>query len=152
VNFSSTTTDIDGDGDAGGISWDFDYDGVTFDEDATGPTASISYLSPGTRTVAMHVTDGTVNDGTAETVVANNTVTVANAQPNASFTVSPNPAALGQTVTFNGSASHDPDPAGSITTYEWDLDGDGSFETSTGGTATTSHTYSTPGSSRSGCG
>jgi large repetitive protein len=144
VNFSSTTTDPDGDGDAGGIAWDFDYDGVTFDEDATGPTASTSYTSPGTRTVAMRVTDGTVNDGTGETVIATNLVTVTNAQPNASFTVSPNPAQLGQTVTFNGAASDDPDPGGSITTYEWDLDGNGSFETSTGGTATATRSYGAP--------
>src|SRR5919109_2083671 len=144
VNFSSTTTDPDGDGEAGGVAWDFNYDGTTFDEDATGPTASTSYTSPGTRTVAMRVTDGTVNDDTAQTVIATNPVTVTNSLPNASFTVSPNPAQLGQTVNFNGAASDDPDPGGSITTYEWDLDGDGSFETSTGGTATTSRTYNSP--------
>src|ERR671922_162132 len=144
VNFSSTTTDPDGDGEAGGVAWDFNYDGTTFDEDATGPTASTSYTSPGTRTVAMRVTDGTVNDDTAQTVIATNPVTVTTSLPNASFTVSPNPAQLGQTVNFNGAAPDDPDPGGSITTYEWDLDGDGSFETSTGGTATTSRTYNSP--------
>src|SRR5919109_1029457 len=115
VNFSSTTTDPDGDGEAGGVAWDFNYDGTTFDEDATGPTASTSYTSPGTRTVAMRVTDGTVNDDTAQTVIATNPVTVTNSLPNASFTVSPNPAQLGQTVNFNGAASDDPDPGGSIT-------------------------------------
>ena len=47
--------------------------------------------------------------------------------PTASFTVTPNPAQTGQTVTFNGSASSDPD--GPITKYEWDLDGDGTYET-----------------------
>src|SRR5215211_9344800 len=50
VNFSSTTTDPDGDGEAGGVAWDFDYDGITFDENATAPSASTSYASPGTRT------------------------------------------------------------------------------------------------------
>jgi large repetitive protein len=144
MNFSSTTTDPDGDGEAGGVAWDFDYDGTTFTEDATGPTPSTSYTSPGTRTVAMRVTDGTVNDDTAQTVMATNPVTVTNSLPNASFTASPNPAQLGQTVNFNGAASDDPDPGGSITTYEWDLDGDGSFETNTGGTATTSRTYNAP--------
>jgi large repetitive protein len=141
VNFSSTTTDPDGDGEAGGVAWDFDYDGTTFTEDATGAPASTSYASPGTRTVAMRVTDGTANDGTADTVIATNPVTVTNATPSASFTVSPNPAQIGQSVSFNGSASDDPDPGGSIVQYEWDLDGNGSFETNTGGTATTSHTY-----------
>ena len=42
---------------------------------------------------------------------------------------------IGQTVTFNGSGSSDPD--GTITKYEWDLDGNGTFELNTGATTTT---------------
>ena len=67
-----------------------------------------------------------------------------NQPPNASFTVTPNPATTGQTVAFNGTASSDPD--GTITKYEWDLDGNGSFETDTGATPTTSRSYTTAGS------
>ena len=65
-----------------------------------------------------------------------------NQPPVASFTTSPNPANTGQTVTFNASASSDPD--GSIVRYEWDLDGDGSFEVS-GTSPTTTRTYSAAG-------
>jgi hypothetical protein len=36
---------------------------------------------------------------------------------------------VGQSVTFDGSGSYDPD--GSDLKYEWDLDGDGSYEAST---------------------
>ncbi len=66
-------------------------------------------------------------------------VFVNNTAPTASFTVTPNPAAIGATVTFNGTASSD--PGGSIAKYEWDLDGDGTFETDTGTVATTTSTY-----------
>ena len=55
--------------------------------------------------------------------------------PIPSFTASPNPAQVGQLVSFDGSASTDPD--GTIAKYEWDLDGNGSYETSTGATPTT---------------
>jgi hypothetical protein len=62
-----------------------------------------------------------------------------NRAPSASLTVSPNPALVDQTVTFNGGSSTDPD--GSITSWRWDLDGDGTFETDTGSAATASRSY-----------
>ena len=46
---------------------------------------------------------------------------------------------IGATVTFDGSASSD--PGGAIAKYEWDLDGNGTFETDTGTVATTTSTY-----------
>jgi len=48
------------------------------------------------------------------------------------------------TINFDGSASSDPD--GSIDKYEWDLDGDGTYESDTGTTASNSFEYTTPGS------
>jgi YD repeat-containing protein len=66
-----------------------------------------------------------------------------NAVPNASFTLSPNPAQPGQSVFFNGLSSSDPD--GTILKYEWDLDGNGTYETDTGSTPTVSHSYATAG-------
>ena len=50
--------------------------------------------------------------------------------PKASFTVGPNPARPGQSVTFNASGSTD--TTGSIVDYQWDLNGDGTYETDTG--------------------
>ncbi|HKH64344.1 MAG TPA: N,N-dimethylformamidase beta subunit family domain-containing protein, partial [Solirubrobacterales bacterium] len=64
--------------------------------------------------------------------------------PVASFTASPNPAQAGQLVSFDASASSDPD--GTVAKYEWDLDGNGSFEQNTGTTPTTSTTFTSPGS------
>ena len=66
-----------------------------------------------------------------------------NNPPSASFTASPNPATPGQSVSFNGSGSSDSD--GTIARYEWDLDGNGTYETDTGTTPTTSTTYATSG-------
>ncbi len=40
-----------------GYDWDYDYDGVVFDVDATGPTASHVFNTAGTRTVALRVRD-----------------------------------------------------------------------------------------------
>ncbi len=47
----------------------------------------------------------------------------------------------GQAVTFNASGSNDPD--GTIVDYQWDLDGNGSYETDTGTTASATKTYTT---------
>lgn len=61
--------------------------------------------------------------------------------PIPAFSISPNPALAGRTVTFDASASSD---ASGIARYEWDLDGDGSFETDAGGSPTTTRVYETP--------
>ena len=63
--------------------------------------------------------------------------------PTASFTISPNPAQTGQTVTFDGSSSTDLD--GPITKYEWDLDGNGTYEVDGGTSPGTTHSYSSTG-------
>ena len=65
--------------------------------------------------------------------------------PTASITASPNPALVNENVTFDGSGSTGDGLGGSITTYEWDLDGDSTFETNTGSNPTVSRSYSAPG-------
>ena len=61
--------------------------------------------------------------------------------PKAAFSISPNPALAGRSVTFDASASSD---ESGIAHYEWDLDGDGGFETDAGAAATTTRLYPTP--------
>jgi hypothetical protein len=66
-----------------------------------------------------------------------------NTQPSASFSTSASTALTGDAVSFDATASNDPD--GTIADYKWDLDGDATFETDTGTTPTTSHSYAAPG-------
>jgi PKD repeat protein len=104
--------------------WDFDGDGTT---DATGATASNTYGSAGSYEVSLTVeTDGGTTEQTTRTV------TVGATSPTASFTYSPSSPATGESVSFDGSGSSDPD--GSIASYEWDFDGDGTTD-ATGATA-----------------
>jgi PKD repeat protein len=59
-------------------------------------------------------------------------------RPVASFTANPSPVRAGQTVTFDASSSHY--TGGSIVKYEWDLNGDGTYDkTTTTPTITTSY-------------
>ena len=84
--------------------------------------------------VKLRVTD---NDGATATHSVN--VVAGNTLPFASLTASPNPVAAGAPVLLDARGSSDSD--GTIVKYDWDLDGNGSFETTTGATATRSHTY-----------
>ncbi len=65
-----------------------------------------------------------------------------NEPPVASFSTSPDKPHINEPVTFDASASHDPD--GSIASYEWDFDGDGVFDQKTDNPVVT-HTYATSG-------
>lgn len=66
-----------------------------------------------------------------------------NQSPAASFTWAPSNPIPDQTITFDASASNDPD--GSITTYKWDWNNDGTYENSYA-VPTTTHTWSQNGS------
>jgi len=84
---------------------------------SSAPSATCTFATPGNRTVSVAVSDGTV------TVTRSVTVGVQNQTPTAGFT---NPFfGPGQQVTLTSNSS---DPDGTINRYEWDLDGDGSYE------------------------
>src|SRR5205807_1921174 len=104
--------------------WDLDGNGSFETDTATNSTASTAYSSSGGLTVPLRTID---NSGNSTTTTRSITI---NDPPVASFTASPNPALTGQTVTYDASASNDPN--GTITNYKWDLDGNGTFETDTG--------------------
>ena len=128
----------DEDGSVARYEWDLDGDGSFETDTGTTPTVSQTYASPGTLQVGLRVTDS--DSAGAQT---SRTITVDNRGPAASFTATPNPASAGSRADFDASGSTDPD--GTIARYEWDLDGNGSFETDTGVTPTTSRVYPTPG-------
>ena len=114
----------DPDGAIASYAWDFG-DGST----GTGVAPQHTYTNPGTFVVRL-----TVTDGTGSTASATGSVTIQNALPAASFTVTTSK----RVATMNASASSDPD--GQIASYAWNF-GDGS----TGTGATTSHTYAAAG-------
>ena len=64
--------------------------------------------------------------------------------PVAALSVSPQPVVAGEGAVLDGSGSRDPD--GSVVSYAWDLDGDGSFEKGAGAEAQLAHVFEQAGS------
>ncbi|MEO6435898.1 MAG: PKD domain-containing protein [Tepidisphaeraceae bacterium] len=111
---------IDVDGSILSYDWDFDYDGSTFDIDGSGATVRFSAASlpgPVVRTVALRVTDDAGATHLVTTTVTVNAAPVASA--GGAYTV-----VAGGSVQLDGGGSIDPD--GSIVSYEWDFDYNGS--------------------------
>ena len=127
----------DPDGSIATYEWDLDGDGSY--ETFTGPLASAQRTFPasGNRTVGVRVTDDQ-----GATAIAAITVSV-DAPPLPSLSVAPSPATVGSPVAFNAQGSTDPD--GSISRYEWDLDGDGTYESDTQTLPVAGHIYTTTG-------
>jgi YD repeat-containing protein len=128
----SASSDPDGAG-ISGYEWDFDGNGTY---DAAGASATIDHVYPvaGIYAVGMRVTDGDGGTGTKSIAVV-----VANSLPTARLAITPNPVTAGQVVLLDCSASSDPD--GTVVRYDWDLDGNGSYETTTNGTSSLATVY-----------
>jgi len=95
-------------------SWDFD-DGLTETTDA--PSIEHLYQAPGIYEARL-----TVTDEAGQTDTASILITVLNSPPIVSFRMSSDAPLPGQTVSFDGSGSFDPD--GEIVDFTWDF-GDG---------------------------
>jgi chitodextrinase len=111
------------------VSWEWDFGD---DTTSTDRNPSHTYPHKGTFTVKLTVTN---NDGLTGT--KSQSLTVVNLPPDPSFTFEPQTAAVGQSVRFDGSASIDRD--GTISSYAWDFNGDGSAD-ATGVAATRAFT------------
>lgn len=141
---------IDPDDDALTYEWDFNYDGTTFDVDATGETPDFTGIDDGDVIVALRV-----SDGAEVSEVVTTTVTVTNADP-AIGGLTTDSATLASksddgVVTLSGFVTD----AGTLDTHEVVVDwGDGNVETvvTTGDLvaspdlAGTQHTYAAGGS------
>ena len=130
VNFDASSSS-DPNGSITQYQWDFNNDG-NWDVSSKNKTQSHSFSSPGNYKVTLQVTDdGGSNNSTSKTVEVSS-------QPklNASFTMEPDPAETGESVTFDGTGS-----TGTIDNYEWDLAG-----TKTTKNLTTTHTFHQTGS------
>ncbi len=136
---STVTLDGSGSTDSDGAittwAWDCTDDGTY---DGTGINAQCTYPDDGTYTVRLLVTDddGSTDDDTA-------TVTVTNAPPVADaggpYTVN-----QGVPLTPDGSGSTDPD--GTISTWAWDCDNDGTYETTSSSATGATCTWADDGS------
>src|SRR3954454_4475173 len=108
----------DPDGRIASYAWDLDDDGAF---ETTGARPTVSFATPGRHTVRLQVTDD--DGGTAVTVTS---ITVTNQAPRAAFTMSAS-RRINTDIVFDATGSSDPD--GTVALYEWDLDGNGSYET-----------------------
>jgi PKD domain-containing protein/proprotein convertase P-domain-containing protein len=128
------TTSHDDEGPIAAYAWDLDGNG-TFEQDTGAtPATTVSWPDRGDHTVRVRVTDG---DGA--TAVRGATVTVQNLLPQAVLAASAGSVQTGGEVVFDASASSDPD--GQVVRYDWDLDGNGSFETPGGAAATVRRSF-----------
>ncbi len=118
------------------VRWDWDFgDGTTAPN--AGSAVSHVYAQPGSFTVTVTVTD---DDGARSTcTVALVDVVTPNQSPVCDAN-GPYPCNLGDSITFDGTGSFDPD--GMIVRYDWDF-GDGSSALAAGPTPT--HVYAAPG-------
>ncbi|MEH3053901.1 MAG: PKD domain-containing protein [Patulibacter minatonensis] len=131
---SATASDADA-GDTLTYAWDLNGDGVYSDLD--GASGSYTWNTSGPQTVRLKVTDSR-----GVSTYSWKSISIANTNPVARLSYRPIPAVVGQTVTLDGSASTDAD--GSISKYEWDANGDGTYESATE-TPTTTTTFASPG-------
>ena len=132
VPVAFTATGTDADGDTLTYAWDFG-DGNT----STAQNPTHTFLAAATRTVKVTVSDG--KGGTGEATLS--VVVQANRNPTIQATTAASPSAglAPLTVQLTGAAT---DPDGHTVSYSWDLDGDGTFETTT---QNATATYNTPG-------
>ncbi|MBN2083156.1 PKD domain-containing protein [bacterium] len=136
---SSASTDLDGHI----VIVEYDLDGNNFYEDSTSGLGIVShnYSAAGTYDAKMKLIDDRGGLTTKVTTITVNDPS--NEPPEAHLTANPTNIEVGQAVSFDASTSFDPD--GSITLVEWDFDGNGTYETDTGTTLTTEHTYASLG-------
>jgi len=121
-----TTADCSGDPVAQGSAADFASPGLT---------VSVSYDS--TASYRAAATDAAGNTSACSAPISYTEVS----PPPTIYLTTPFPILTGDTVTFSASASS----VFPITDYQWDLDGNGTYETDTGATPTATNSYSEAG-------
>jgi PKD repeat protein len=129
---ASASTDDDGIVD---YAWDLDGNG-TYETHGATPTTSKRYGAPGTTTIKLRVTD----TGGAKRITSHGLLV--HRPPVAKLAATPGTALLGQSIALSAAGSTDDN---GIAKYEFDLDGDGTFETANGTTPTASASFTTLG-------
>ncbi len=120
VNFDASASS-DPDGLIASYAWNFGDGGTS----NAGPTEWHPYQAPGSYVITLTVQDddGATNS-TSRTIVVGST----SQAPVAAFTYSPLTPTIGQPILLNAQSSYDPD--GTIVSYLWDLDGNGTDDLS----------------------
>lgn len=116
--------------------WDYDGDGVYDWHSDTPHIIEYAYPAPGTYHPTFRATD---NDGLSSTKQFE--LTIPNAAPVAIAKAEPAIGRAPLSVQFTGDCA---DYDGSIALYEWDFNGDGTFDWSSNLTPSVNHSYNTP--------
>lgn len=120
--------------------WDFDGNGSIDVTDTVGRNQTRTFSTPGTYAVSLKTTDAS---GRTETRVKN--VVVGNAPPLVTVTAAPTNGAVPLSVSFRAAATD----GNGIARYEWDFNGDGTFDQTINSTSgNTTFVYTTVGSFR----
>jgi len=117
--------------------WDFDGNGSYDWSSQSGANVVHTYGTAGAYAAKLRVTD---NDGHTNTAVVN--INVTKSLPSVTAGAAPVKGNASLLVNFYGTAS---DPDGSITKYEWDFNGDGTYDYSSVSSPVSTYTYTTPG-------
>jgi len=117
--------------------WDFDGNGSWDTYDTVARDYTHTYSTPGTYNATLYV-----QSSTGATATASIAITVDNNPPVATADVVPSNGEVPLTVQLTGSGS---DVDGQITLYEWDFEGDGTYDWSSTSSGNTVHTYTTVG-------
>ncbi len=128
--------DLDGNG-ISGYRWDRDGDGVFELNTGTNPYIQTSFATPGAHRLSVIAIDGLGASSLPTTLNIR-----VNKRPTAVISATPNPAVVNQQVMLSGAGSTD-DRA--IVKYEWDLDGNGTFETNSAANPQTAKMFTTLG-------
>lgn len=123
--------------------WDFQGDGVFDFTSATTGSTTFNYATAGVFNAVFRVTD---TAGLTATAAATTTAIRPGppGSPTATITApnTPQTRIAPATISFDGTGA---DPGGSIAKYEWDFNGDGTYEYSSTTTAATTFNYNSPG-------
>ncbi len=122
-------------------AWDFNGDNVVDSTEAPGPAGmEMTYDLPGLHPARLRITDSRGLSASSEVVID----VLPNTDPQAALSADVTSGLEDLLVSFDASASLDPD--GDVLSYSWDLDGDGIFETDTAGDPQLTHLFTEPGS------
>ena len=131
----------DPDGVISNYEWDFDGDGVYDSETGSTASASHAYASAGTYGARVRVTDNSGGTAVSSAVTVYIETAATNLAPTIlSFTATPSSGAPPLAVTFSVITDED----SYLTSYEWDFDGNGTFDATTT-SSPTAYTYETAG-------